>query len=741
MSLCVNSNDQEEYEDLQELIEFIKESSPQTHLQKIRDAYYVARCAHSGQIRASGAPYLMHPVAVTKILAELGMDEPTLIAGLLHDVIEDCPGACAAKLEKNFGPEVFQLIEGVTKLKAQPFSAESKGTKGFVESRRAAENLRKMLLAMAKDVRVMIIKLADRLHNIRTLESLSPERKTRIASETLDIYAPLAGRLGIWQLKWELEDLSFKNLHPKEFNEISNLVSKSRIEREQELQETIIELRKRLMDKGIDLIDIHGRPKHLYSIFNKIVKSGFEFDQILDLLAIRIILENPSDCYVALGIVHDLWIPIPGFFYDYIAKPKSNGYQSLHTKVVGPHGEPVEIQIRTKNMHQVAEYGVAAHWLYKEGKNKIDRDVVKLALLRQQLFDWSSDSKSSSDFLSSVSTDLFSEQVFVFTPKGDVVDLPVDSTPIDFAFRIHSDIGFMVVGSKINGVLAPLSTRLQNGDIVELLTRSNAQPSLDWLDFVRSVHAKSKIQGYFRKQRWEENIVRGKEALEKEMRLKGFDPHLYLNEKKLSKALRELKNCKSISDLYGMIGEGLVSVQNVISKIEGCSRKKSTQQVIQVSRSLEGKMNLVTQDFKNVLVHRAKCCDPIPGEDLVGYIPKTRGMILHRKVCPNIVNIMTEEPDRVVVLQWPPDGTVYPIVTKIITVNRQSILMEMITALSENQANVSAARIRTLRNQTVETYLTIEVSSFDSLMKIFLKISQISGVITIIRMFGKIRTS
>ena len=259
------------------------------------------------------------------------------------------------------------------------------------------------------------------------------------------------------------------------------------------------------MDKGIDLIDIHGRPKHLYSIFNKIVKSGFEFDQILDLLAIRIILENPSDCYVALGIVHDLWIPIPGFFYDYIAKPKSNGYQSLHTKVVGPHGEPVEIQIRTKSMHQVAEYGVAAHWLYKEGKNKIDRDVVKLALLRQQLFDWSSDSKSSSDFLSSVSTDLFSEQVFVFTPKGDVVDLPVDSTPIDFAFRIHSDIGFMVVGSKINGVLAPLSTRLQNGDIVELLTRSNAQPSLDWLDFVRSVHAKSKIQGYFRKQRWEED--------------------------------------------------------------------------------------------------------------------------------------------------------------------------------------------------------------------------------------------
>ncbi len=736
--MCSSSFDREDSGELEDLFRTIRDKSPSISLDRIRHAYYMAKCAHSGQLRASGDPYLMHPIAVAKILAELGMDEPTLVAGLLHDVVEDCPNTCAEHLRKNFGPEVYQLIEGVTKLKSQPFSADVPNVKGFVETKRAAENLRKMLLAMAKDIRVMIIKLADRLHNIRTLGNLSPERRTRIAKETLDIYAPLAGRLGIWQLKWELEDRAFMYLHPTEFQEISELVSKSHNEREQELQQSIALLKDRLLTKKIDLVDIHGRPKHLYSIFNKIVKSGFEFEQILDLLAIRVIVENTSDCYVVLGVVHDLWVPIPGFFYDYIAKPKSNGYQSLHTKVVGSHGEPMEIQIRTSSMHRVAEYGVAAHWLYKEGKGEIDKDVARLSHLRKQLFDWSSDNKASSDFLNTVSTDLFSEQVFIFTPRGDVVDLPVDSTPIDFAFAIHSELGFTVVGAKINGILVPLSTHLQNGDVVELLTRSNAQPSLDWLDFVRSAHARSKIQGYFRKRRWEENVLRGKEALEKEMRSKGLDPHLYLTDQRLAKVIVEVKDCKNVTDLYARLGEGLISIQNIINKLEDRPKRSSFQQVIRVSRSHTGKHSLIAGDFDNILVRRAKCCDPIPGEDLVGFIARGRGMILHRKVCPNVVNTIMIEPERFIVLHWPPDGTVYPVVMKINTISRPGILMEISSVFGELKTNVSAAKIRTLRNQTAEIYLTLEVPSFDHYQRLVVNISQLPGVISAIRMFGRV---
>lgn len=724
----------EEPDGLHRLLETVRESRPEANIRRIRYAYYVAECAHAGQTRENGEPYISHPLAVTQIIADLGMDDETIIAALLHDVIEDCPSMNAQDLTETFGEDVVALIDGVTKLKLKPKEGITDRQRAAAETTRTAESLRKMLLAMGKDVRVMVIKLADRLHNMRTIDSLSPEKQIRIANETLDIYAPLAARLGIWQIKWQLEDLAFKVLHPKEFQEISDQVAKSRSRREQELSESILILKERLQAAGLKNFEVRGRPKHLYSIFNKIVKQGFEFEQILDLMALRIIVEKTEECYVALGIVHDLWMPVPGLFSDHIAKPKSNGYQSLHTKVVGPHGEPLEVQIRTQAMHAIAEYGVAAHWAYKEGSTP-QPETLRLNSLRHQLMDWSQENDQSSDFLRSVSTDLFGEQVFVFTPKGDVIDLPKDSTPIDFAFRVHTNVGLTTVGARVNGIMVPLHTKLHNGDVIEVMTRSNASPSLDWMEFVRSAHARSKLRTYFRKRSRNESIARGREALERELQKAGLDPKLYLGDEKLSGIAPQIKDCVTAEDVLAKVGEGLTGVQNVMQRLRGDEKKVSSK--ISLAPSKEQAVQIVAGGVDNVMYRRAKCCSPLPGEEVVGYISRGRGILIHSKICPNAIRMMANEEARVVPIQWPPDGKSYSINIQIVSLNRQGLLMDVSTILGEAKINVSAAKIRTLPNQTAEIMVTLDVTDLGQLHSVMTKIGQYSDVISIRRMFGR----
>jgi GTP diphosphokinase / guanosine-3',5'-bis(diphosphate) 3'-diphosphatase len=593
-----------------------------------------------------------------------------------------------------------------------------------------------MLLAMASDLRVIIIKLADRLHNMETLDVLPPDKRTRIANETLDIYAPLAARLGIWQIKWQLEDLAFRYLHPAEYQQVKELVAKTRSEREQELDDAVAKLVDRLEKRGLKSVEVQGRPKHLFSIFNKMVKQRLSFEEIYDLLAVRIVVESLPDCYVALGVVHELWQPITGLFYDYIAKPKPNGYQSLHTKVVGPSGEPLEVQIRTREMHQVAEYGVAAHWSYKEGRGGAT-EVERLKRLREQLFDWSSDAKLSSDFLRSLSTDLFSEQVFVFTPKGDVIDLPSDSTPVDFAFRVHTQLGLTTVGAKVNGLMVPLNTKLKNGDVVELITRSNAQPSLHWLEFVKSAHARSKLRAHFRKLSKFQDAARGKEAVERELRSSGADPKQYVGEEKIQAILPYFDGCENPMDLFAKVGTGLASVQSVVARLRGTTHEQAKADEIQTTRSKEGHLKLTTVGVDNVMVRRAKCCDPIPGDEVVGYVSRGRGIMIHRKVCPNALRYQTSESERLMALNWPSDGTSYAVQLQIVTVNRQGLLMDISTIFGEAKTNVSAAKIRTLPNQTAEINVTIDVTDTDQLAQVMTKISNFSDVISILRMFGR----
>lgn len=729
------SHEWEEPQELHELLQTVFDRRPDANLQKIRYAYYLAEKAHAGQARDSGEPYITHPLAVAHILADLRMDDETIVAALLHDVLEDTHALTPEFITRTFGADVRELVEGVTKLKLNPPTDSSARQRAVAETTRAAESLRKMLLAMASDFRVIIIKLADRLHNMQTLESLPPDKRTRIANETLDVYAPLAARLGIWEIKWQLEDLSFKHLHPMEFQRVSELVAKSRREREKELTEAVVQLKERFETRGMRNVEIKGRPKHLYSIFNKMVKQGLEFDQIYDLLALRVIVNDTPECYVALGVVHELWTPISGLFFDYIAKPKTNGYQSLHTKVVGPSGESLEVQIRTRAMHAVAEYGVAAHWTYKEGKVELN-ETTRLTQLRQQLFDWSSDAKTSSDFLRSLSTDLFSEQVFVFTPKGDVLDLPKDSTPVDFAFRVHTQLGLTVVGSRVNGVMVPLSQKLKNGDVVELITRSNAQPSLDWLEFVRSSHARNKLRSHFRRLSKYQDAVRGRDALEKELRAMRLDPKAFLGDEKLTEVAAHIDGCDTPTDVLAKVGAGLASAQSVVLKLRGDAPEPAVEQ-IQTTRTKEGKLTLRTGGIDDVMLRRAKCCDPIPGDDVIGYVTRGRGIMIHRKACPNAVRYEATEPERLMPLDWPADGSQYAVMLKIVSVNRQGLLMDISTIFGESHTNVSAAKIRTMPNHTAEIEVTIDVRDTQHLQAVMNKIGNYSDVINLNRVFGR----
>ncbi|CAN5732365.1 bifunctional (p)ppGpp synthetase/guanosine-3',5'-bis(diphosphate) 3'-pyrophosphohydrolase [soil metagenome] len=717
------------------LIASLERSKRELNRERVLEAYDLAAHAHREQRRKSGEPYIMHPVAVAEILIELRMDEDAVIAALLHDVLEDCPEVKAETIGSRFGEDVLAIVEGVTKLKLAGVSGEAHARKAAAETNRQAETLRKMLLAMAKDFRVMVIKLADRLHNMQTLDSMPPEKRTRIANETLDVYAPLAARLGIYQIKWQLEDLAFKALHPAEYARVSDLVGNTRRDRQEQLEEITGKIQQEFEDRGMKPLDIRGRPKHLFSIFNKMVQQGLPFDEIYDLLAIRIIVNTKDECYAGMGIVHGLFKPLMQFFGDYIGAPKSNGYQSIHTKVIGPRGKPVEIQIRTREMHEIAEFGVAAHFHYKEGGQQ-NEETRRMASLRQQLFDWSSDSAQSSDFLRTISTDLFSEQVFVFTPKGDVIDLPAGSTPVDFAFRVHTHLGMTLIGARINGTMVPLSTKLKNGDVVELITRSNASPSMDWLEFVKSAHARQKINNFFRKRTKESDAARGRDLIEKELKGLGMEPRNYLGEEKL-KGIAGGLGVEAAIDVLARVGTGLTSAQSVVARLRGQVQELPSADRISVTVNKEGKSKLSVSGVDNVLVSRAKCCDPIPGDEVVGYVTRGRGIMVHRKICPNAQAYMTSEPDRLMPYLWPPDGGRYGVSLRVISLNRQGLLADISTIFAETKTDVLAAKVKTLPNHTAEIHATIAVSDTEHLAYVMTRIDHFSDVISVIRQLGR----
>src|SRR6187399_851257 len=631
-----------------ELHKALKAQHPQVDLTMVDKAFDLAVEAHSTQVRASGEPYVTHPIASAQILADLGIDPVAVSAALLHDVPEDTEYSLA-DVEDQFGPEVVRLVDGVTKL--SKFSTHS-------HEQQQAENIRKMFLAMADDIRVVLIKLADRLHNMRTLGYLKPEKQQRIARQTMEIYAPLAERLGIWQIKWELEDLAFKALEPERFRELAKLLDTRRKGRETYIERAIAELRPSLATAGIEA-DIEGRPKHIYSIWKKMQRKSAEFGEIYDVYAIRLLVDEVRDCYAALGVVHSIWRPIPGQFDDYIAVPKNNLYQSLHTAVIALDGKPLEIQIRTHGMHQVSEVGIAAHWRYKEG-SKSDREYdAKLAWLRQ-LLDWQRDVSDATEFVEGIKLDIFQDQVFVFTPKGDIKDLPAGATPLDFAYRIHTDVGHRTIGAKVNNRLVPLDYRLKNGDIVEIVTTKGEHgPSRDWLNVVRTSHAREKIRQWFKRKDRDENIVHGREALERELRRLARKSIQAVGHDRINEVAKHY-NYDTMDDFYAAIGYGAVSAQTIVMRLGVVDDVQGTLPTIAPPQKLDRTGGVRVKGVGDLLVRFAKCCSPIPGDPIVGFITRGKGVTVHIRTCPTVLN--EREVSRLIDVEWESAPTeTYPI--------------------------------------------------------------------------------
>lgn len=716
------------------VIDKVQRYSPNADLDLLRRAYEFASEVHGEQKRLSGEPYINHPLETANILAELEMDVKSIAAAFLHDVIEDAHVEFD-EVARTFDKEIATLVDGVTKLKLADFEPRDTDPedrkKRHAEVNRSAENLRKIFLAMARDFRVMVIKLADRLHNMRTLSALPPERQLKVATETLQIYSPLAHRLGIWQIKWQLEDLAFKYAQPDEYTEIVEKVSRTRRDRESSLKEVVDLIRTRLEAEGIKA-EIQGRPKHLYSIYQKMLKQEIDFGEIYDLIAIRIIVHSVGDCYHALGIVHDQWMPIPERFDDYIAKPKSNMYQSLHTKVIGPVGEPLEIQIRTWEMHRTSEFGIAAHWQYKEGGSANDQFEGKLTWLRQQLFDWQADAKDATEFLRSVTEDLFTDQVFVFTPKGDVIDLPAGSTPVDFAYRIHSDVGNHCVGAKVNGRIVPLSHRLNNGDIMDIIRRSGAAPSLDWLNFVKTSHARSKIKQHFRKLRYNDSMAKGREMLEKEIERQGLDPQL-LKSEHLQTVINQV-NVQSEDDLFAAIGYGHVAAQTVINRLKATQPPPEELTISGRRPTGEAKLGIVAGGVDGIAIRRSKCCTPVPGDEVMGYVTRGRGITLHRKGCPNLLSYAEREPDRLIDVEWGQStGERFRTGLHIEAMDRVGLLNDISAIFSESKTNINSAKIRAFPNKTAAFELVVEIDDLQHLNKLITSVGNLSDILEIRR--------
>ncbi|HEY8363430.1 MAG TPA: bifunctional (p)ppGpp synthetase/guanosine-3',5'-bis(diphosphate) 3'-pyrophosphohydrolase [Tissierellaceae bacterium] len=713
---------------LEKLLSIIEQNNPKADLGLIIDAYHFAEAAHEGQFRNSGEKYFVHPVNVAMILADLNMDTATIVAGLLHDVLEDTK-ATYEELAEKFGTEIANLVEGVTKLKKLKYKTKQENQ---------AENLRKMVLAMANDIRVVIVKLADRLHNMRTLEYMSDEKRKEKALETLEIYAPLAHRLGISKIKWELEDLSLRFLDPENYYDLVEKVQKRRQEREEYIEEIIKTLKKKLDEYNIKC-DISGRPKNFYSIYKKMVQQGKTFDQIFDLTAIRVIVDDVKDCYEVLGIVHNLWKPIPGRFKDYIAMPKPNMYQSIHTTVIGPKGEIFEVQIRTWEMHRTAEYGIAAHWKYKEGKTKTDNFDEKLTWLRQ-LLEWQSELKDPKDFMETLKIDFFTDEVFVFTPKGDVINLPDGSTPIDFAYRVHTEIGNKCVGAKVDGKIVPLNYRLKTGNIVEIITSANSNgPSRDWLKIVKSTQAKNKIKQWFKAKEKDLNIAKGKDLLEKELKRLGYKPSEILKEDWL-KSVAEKFNTSSIDDLYAAIGYGSANLNQVISKLKvlynefyGIEEDKNvveTKQPVQERKSRHHQ-GVRVKGIDNIKIRFSKCCNPVPGDEIIGYITRGRGISVHRKDCPNIAAV---ESDRLVEVEWDFDKKVsYQAEIQIKATDRSGLLADITQKITDSNLAVISLNARTSKDRVVFINLLLEIRDIEELREVIKKIRKVKNVMDVYR--------
>ena len=724
-------------EALKEFMDYVHSYLGDDECDQIMKAFTLADKAHEGQFRASGEPYIMHPLAVAEILAHLQIDHITLIAALLHDVVEDTEYT-KEDIEKLFGAEVAFLVDGVTKL--NQFQYETKED-------RQMENYRKMILAMAKDVRVVVIKLGDRLHNMRTLKHMRSDKQKRIAKETLEIFAPLAHRLGIFNVKWELEDLSFRYLEPEKYYDLVDQMKQKRQAREDIVNDTMSQLTKALGEAHIKA-DIKGRPKHFYSIYKKMKKDNRDLSQIYDLLAVRVIVDTIPDCYAVLGIAHSLWKPLPYRFKDYISMPKSNMYQSLHTTVIGTMGQPVEIQIRTWEMHRVSEYGVAAHWRYKEGNKNGDKDFdQKVAWLRQVL-EWQ-DTSNPTELVNALKLDVFSGEVFVFTPKGDVVKLPIGSVPLDFAYRVHTDVGHRCVGAKVNGKIVPLDYTLQNGDIVDIITSKTGRPSLDWLNIVGSSESKSKIRNWFKRENKAENIEKGLEALEKEAKRLNYSWKELIADNRLQQVTKQLK-AGTEEEMFAACGYGGIPVSTVLLRLielykkskEAEESKRSTEQIIeklkaQGPKTTKNGTGVLVKGEAGVMVRMAKCCSPVPGDDIIGYITRGRGVSIHRSDCTSLGHT-PEDLERMIEVSWDgSSGESFHVGIDIQAYDRNGLLMEVMAVLSELKITITNINAKVQEDtKTVSINVVVDIRDISQLDFVMTKLRRIREVYTVQRSKG-----
>ncbi|MGE5371769.1 MAG: RelA/SpoT family protein [Solirubrobacterales bacterium] len=712
------------------LLNRIRQYNQNTGAVTVERAYEVARQAHAGQVRNSGEEYIQHPLAVALILAEMKLDVATIAAALLHDVVEDTI-VTLPEIEKQFGQEIAHLVDGVTKLSRIEFKSKEEAQ---------MEYLRKMFFAMAKDIRVVLIKLADRLHNMRTLKHQRPEKQIEVARETLEIYAPLAHRLGMFRFKWELEDLSLRYLEPEAYQNLINELKLKRKERENYVHGLISQIKEALDKDGI-LGEIGGRPKNLYSIYKKMVQQNKGIEEIYDKIAIRVLVNNVNECYGVLGLIHTMWTPLPGRFKDYIATPKANMYQSLHTTLIGEGGEPFEVQIKTYEMHQTAEYGIAAHWRYKEGTPG-DKDFdQRIAWLRRSL-EWQQDVKDTKEFMEALKMDLFPDTVFVFTPKGDVVELPADSCPVDFAYRVHTEVGHRCVGAKVNGRIVPLDERLKNGDIIEIMTSKHSSgPSRDWLNFVRTSQSKSRIKAWFKKEYRQENTIKGRDMLEFELKRNNFDPKEFLKEDKLLDIAKKMSFVK-VEDLFAAIGDGTVTTAQAVNRLREDFFKQKRLDDIMAAAPMEKTIPIKPKDanairikgIADVMAKLSHCCNPLPGDPVTGYITRGKGVSVHRTDCPNIRALIRDEIDRIVEVEWVVQTRAsYVVELEVLALDRSRLTADVMLVLADCHVNVSSVFSRATKNSMAAMNLKLEIKDMDQLQAVMQRIGKVRDVMEVRR--------
>ena len=716
---------------IQDVISKKKETSRRVDTKLIMKAYNYAVEHHGDQKRRSGEPYIIHPLNVAYILAGVGLDEATICAALLHDVVEDTD-ATDTDLRREFGDEIADMVAGVTKLETMQFTT--------VEEQQV-EDYRKMFLAMGKDIRVIILKIADRLHNMRTLKYLKRDRQIANAKETMELYAPLANRLGLYSLKWELEDLGFKYLYPEEYHELVEGINKKREERLKFIEKIMADIRVQLKKQHIDA-EVTGRAKHLYSIYRKMKRDNKTLDQIYDLFALRILVNSIKDCYAALGVVHEMYSPMPGRFKDYIAVPKPNMYQSIHTTLLGDKGTPFEVQIRTWDMHRIAEYGIAAHWAYKEAsyfgkKQSVKVEEDKLAWLRESL-EWQKDMQDPQEFLTTLKTELFEDEVYVFTPKGAIKILPRNATPIDFAYSIHEEIGNHMTGCKINSKMMPIITPLKSGDIIEIITSDNSKgPSRDWLKFVKSTKAKNKINGWFKKAEKSENIEKGKDLIEKEIKRIGMS-HVELFKQEYIDAMLDRYKYKNLEDMYAAVGFGANSAVKVIARMLQEYRKEHQEENVEEkieelrkqkeSKQKPSSSGVVVEGIDNCLVKLSKCCNPLPGDEIIGYITKGRGVSVHRKDCVNVKDLLTEE-NRIIDVKWYEEAKEnYNVTLEVLANDRKGLLVDILNTVKETKANLMGVSTKTTKERIAIMDIDLEVENIEELNKVIRNIKKVDSV-------------